>query len=164
MKIVITGINTTNVNHISWCLGAAGLSGMDTVVDSTKRVVETDGGATDAEEFGLMLLALHEHGFIIEIQRDENPPTVRFHPETLLVSAVPAVNYIVEIETHVNGISTGKNVFGFPTIAEAVSQVNACIDTNCGSLDAQNGLDFYGAAHYFDRHNKSHCVIAKAEK
>jgi hypothetical protein len=80
MKIVIAGINTTNVDNISWCLGAAGLAGMDTIVDITKRIVETDSSTIDAEEFGTMLVALHEHGFTVEIQQDENPPTVRFDP------------------------------------------------------------------------------------
>jgi hypothetical protein len=162
MKIVIAGINTTNVDNISWCLGAAGLAGMDTIVDITKRIVETDSSTIDAEEFGTMMLALHEYGFAVEIQQDENPPTVRFDPETLLVSAVPALTYIVEFQC---SASVDQNaVFAFVTIGEAVDKVNSCLDTDCAEVSALVAIAQYGAAHYSDRFNRNQCVITKAVK
>jgi hypothetical protein len=166
MKIVITGINVTNVDNISWCLGAAGLSGMNTVVDLTKHVVEIDGSTTDAEEFGTMLLALHEYGFIVEIQQDENPPTLRVDPETCLVSGVLVLSYIVRFEQGDAGYLTGQTygTFPFVTLAEAISKVDSCISTDCSETDAMRALATYGAAHYFDRFNSNKCVITKEWK
>jgi hypothetical protein len=157
MKIVISGINTTNVNNISWCLGAAGLAGMDTVVDITKRVVETDGDTVGAEGFGTMILMLHEYGCVVEVQQDlvVVPPildyTVEFGTECCLAGDVPKQDGV-------------KEESAFATLKEAVNKINTCIDTNCSEVDASAAVDIYGAAHYFDRFNNRHCVLTKVEK
>ena len=55
-------------------------------------------------------------------------------------------------------------LFEFDNLEAAVEKVNSNIDTGCTVADAQNGLDIYGAAHYFDRFDGSSCVIRKVGK
>jgi hypothetical protein len=55
-------------------------------------------------------------------------------------------------------------LFEFDNLDAAVEKVNSNIDTGCTVDDAQNGLDIYGAAHYFDRFDGSSCVIRKGDK
>ena len=55
-------------------------------------------------------------------------------------------------------------LFEFDNLDAAVEKVNSNIDTGCTVVDAQDGLDIYGAAHYFDRFHGGSCVIRKGNK
>ena len=55
-------------------------------------------------------------------------------------------------------------LFEFNNLEAAVEKVNSNIDTGCTVVDAKNGLDIYGAAHYFDRFHGGSCVIRKVGK
>jgi hypothetical protein len=70
--------------------------------------------------------------------------------------------YIVKVQ--LNSKETYNGEFEFDNIGQAVDKVNNNIDTNCSVIDAQNGLDFYGAAHYFDRFGDGSCVISIGSK
>jgi hypothetical protein len=70
--------------------------------------------------------------------------------------------YIVKVQ--LNSKETYNGDFEFDNIGQAVDKVNNNIDTKCSVIDAQNGLDFYGAAHYFDRFGDGSCVIRNGSK
>lgn len=70
--------------------------------------------------------------------------------------------YIVEISLTNTAKYDGS--FEFSNLEAAVEKVNSNIDTGCTTVDAQNGLDIYGAAHYFDRLGEGTCVIRKESK
>ena len=55
-------------------------------------------------------------------------------------------------------------LFEFDNLEAAVEKVNSNIDTGCTVVDAQDGLDIYGAAHYFDRFHGGSCVIRNGSK
>ena len=68
------------------------------------------------------------------------------------------------VQVQLNSKETYNGVFELDSLADAVQKVNNNIDTNCSVIDAQGGLDIYGAAHYFDRFGDGSCVIRKGSK
>ena len=55
-------------------------------------------------------------------------------------------------------------IFEFDNLESAVEKVNNNIVTCCAANDAKNGMDIYGAAHYYDRFGDGSCVIRKGSK
>ena len=70
--------------------------------------------------------------------------------------------YTVQVQLNSKEVYNG--IFEFDSLADAVQKVNNNIDTNCSVIDAENGLDIYGAAHYFDRFGDGSCVIRRGSK
>jgi hypothetical protein len=68
MRIVINNVHVNNVDSLTWCLGEAGLAGMNTIIDLTRHAVEVNDESVNAEELGRMLLALNSYGFIVVIE------------------------------------------------------------------------------------------------
>jgi hypothetical protein len=71
MRILITGINTHNQDTLTWCLGEAGLAGMDTPVNLGARVVSISADTIEYRELGSMLVALNKRGFEVTILQDK---------------------------------------------------------------------------------------------
>ena len=68
------------------------------------------------------------------------------------------------VQVQLNSKETYNGAFDFDSLDDAVQKVNNNIDTNCSVIDAQGGLDIYGAVHYFDRFGDGSCVIRKGSK
>jgi hypothetical protein len=68
------------------------------------------------------------------------------------------------VQVQLNSKETYNGVFEFDNLDDAVEKVNSNIDTGCNAVDALDGLEIYGAAHYFDRFGDGSCVISNGSK
>ena len=70
MKIIISNINTSNIDYLSGCLGFAGLIYCDEAIDLVTRAIDCDKvdmTLISMEEFEMMLEQLLDNDFKVEI-------------------------------------------------------------------------------------------------
>ena len=65
MKIMIGNVTTNNIDSLSWCLGEAGLAGMNTSIDDTTQIVNVDVEDLISQELGDMVLEFYKYGFTV---------------------------------------------------------------------------------------------------